>query len=211
MASSTVHLAIIEELLRKRKFRDPERLRFGSILPDFRKGGNSHLSKYLCEGAKKTNDLIGFREMFFDKMCTDDLYLGYYLHLFQDIGYRHFVYDKYEWDPMREGNVDRLHNDYAIVNPYIVSKYALCKEITVPDGFEEEPLSGIAEFDTDNLLKAIKEYVTTITEGSPFFFTKEMTDSFIAESVEACMEELGRMDRGEPMADSDALAWSKLK
>lgn len=209
MASSTVHLAIIEELLRKRKFNDPDKLRFGVVLPDFRKGGNSHFSKHFGVGTKKTNDLNGFREMFLEKMRTDDLYLGYYLHLFQDIGYRHFVYDVHGWDPIREGNVERLHNDYAIVNPYIVSKYGLKKEMAVPDGFFKEPLSKIAEFDIDMLLKSMKEFVTTKTEGEIFFFTHEMTDTFIADSVKACMEELDRLDRGEPMADSDALAWEK--
>jgi len=209
MASSTVHLAIIEELLRKRKFTDPDRLRFGAVLPDFRKGGNSHFSKHFGVGTKKTNDINRFREMFGEKMRTDDLYLGYYLHLFQDIGYRHFVYDVHDWDPLREGNVERLHNDYAIVNPYIVSKYGLKKEIVVPNGFFDEPLSKIAEFDTDWLLKSMEEFVTTKTEGEIFFFTHEMTDTFIVDSVNECMDELGRMDRGEPMADGDALAWEK--
>ena len=209
MASSTVHLAIIEELLRKRKFSNPDRLRFGSVLPDFRKGGNSHFSKHFGVGTKKTNDLNGFREKFFDKMRTDDLYLGYYLHLFQDIGYRHFVYDVHRWDPMREGNVDRLHNDYAIVNSYIVSKYGLKKEMTVPSGFLDEPLSKVAEFDIDMLIRSMEEFVTIKKEGEIFFFTHEMTDTFIADSVKACMEELDRMDHGEPMADGDALAWGK--
>lgn len=209
MASSTVHLAIIEELLRKREFNDPDRLRFGSVLPDFRKGGNSHFSKHFGVGTKKTNDLNGFREMFLEKMHSDDLYLGYYMHLLQDIGYRHFVYDVHGWDPLTAGNVDRLHNDYAIVNPYIVSKYGLDREIVLPKGFWDEPLCKIAEFDTDMLLKSMKEFVTTKTEGEIFFFTHEMTDAFIADSVKVCMEELDRMERGEPMSDSDALAWEK--
>ena len=81
--------------------------------------------------------------------------------------------------------------------------------MAVPDGFFDEPLSKIAEFDIDMLLKSIKEFVTTKTEGEIFFFTHEMTDTFIVDSVKACMEELDHMDRGEPMADSDALAWEK--
>lgn len=55
-------------------------------------------------------------------MKTDDLYLGYYLHLVQDICYRHFVYDKYKWNPMIPGNVEKLHKDYSIINIYVATR-----------------------------------------------------------------------------------------
>ena len=64
MASSTVHLAITEELIRRREFKNPDRLRFGSVLPDFRKSGNSHFFIYPCGRFKKSYDLAGFRERF---------------------------------------------------------------------------------------------------------------------------------------------------
>lgn len=62
MASSTVHLAITEELIRRRSFKDPERLRFGAVLPDFRKSGNGHLFIYPCGGYRKAYDMTGLRK-----------------------------------------------------------------------------------------------------------------------------------------------------
>ena len=209
MASSTVHLAITEELIRRRAFKNPDRLRFGSVLPDFRKSGNSHFFIYPCGRLKKSYDLAGFRERFGERMRQDDLYLGYYLHLLQDIGYRHFVYDRYHWNPRIAGNVDRLHNDYALVNPHIVATYRLKDNLSVPDGFEREPLAEVAEFDTDSLLSSMHEFLTQNPTGEIFFFTREMSDAFIAESVEACLSELDRMERGEPLTDGYANAWAQ--
>lgn len=41
--------------------------------------------KLICSGTKKTYDLTAFRSRFGRKVMTDDLYLGYYLHLVQDL------------------------------------------------------------------------------------------------------------------------------
>ena len=209
MASSTVHLAITEELIRRRKFSNPERLRFGAVLPDFRKSGNSHLFIFPCGGYKKAYDMAGFLARVGERMREDDLYLGYYLHLVQDIGYRHYVYDRYKWNPMLEGNVERLHRDYALVNPHIVARYGLQNNIVVPEGFAAEPLTELAEFDTDGLLRSMQEYLTQQPEGDIFFFTREMSDEFIEESVEECLKELDRIERGEPLADGYDNAWER--
>ena len=63
-----------------------------------------------------------FRSKYGELMKTDDLYLGYYLHLVQDICYRHFVYDKYKWNPMIPGNVEKLHKDYSIIKIYVATR-----------------------------------------------------------------------------------------
>jgi len=207
MASSTVHLAITEELIRRRPFKNPDRLRFGSVLPDFRKEGNSHFFLYPCGGWKKTYDFVGFRERFATQMRQDDLHLGYYLHLLQDLGYRHFVYDRYNWNPRIEGNVDRLHNDYSLVNPHIVAKYHLADTMPVPEDFDREPLFEVAAFDLDTFQKNMHEFLTQKPEGEIFFFTREMSDAFIAESVESCLAELDRMERGEPLTSGYDNAW----
>ena len=209
MASSAVHLAITEELIRRRKFRNPDRLRFGAVLPDFRKSGNSHLFIYPCGGYKKAYDMAGFRALFAERIREDDLYLGYYLHLVQDIGYRHYVYDRYQWNPMLPGNVDRLHNDYTLVNPHIVARYRLQNKLTIPEDFASEPLAELAEFDTDELLRAMQVFLTEKPEGEVFFFTQEMTDEFIEESIAACMEEIDRIERGEPLTDGYDNAWER--
>ena len=86
-------------------------------------------------------------------MKQDELYLGYYLHLIQDIIYRHFVYDKYHWNPLIPSNVEKLHRDYAIGNYYVVQKYRLKNEVIIPADFDEEPINQICTFDLDSLVQ----------------------------------------------------------
>lgn len=43
-------------------------------------------------------DLDGYLSKFGDKM-DDELYLGYYLHLIQDLVFREIIYDQYKWNP----------------------------------------------------------------------------------------------------------------
>ena len=48
MASSMIHLAIVQEMRKKVSFRDINRLFLGVILPDGAVAGNSHLKKKIC-------------------------------------------------------------------------------------------------------------------------------------------------------------------
>ncbi|MBQ7925133.1 MAG: hypothetical protein IJ335_02450, partial [Lachnospiraceae bacterium] len=91
MASSIVHLAITNELIKRYSFRDVHRLKYGSVIVDAGYNGNSHLKINVFDGQKKTYDFDSFRQMFGEKMREDDFYLGYYLHLVQDVLYRRFV------------------------------------------------------------------------------------------------------------------------
>ena len=109
MASSMIHLAVVQEMMKEVSFRDIARLRLGVILPDGAVEGNSHLKKKICENTRYMYDLEIFREQYGAYMKKDDLYLGYYLHLIQDMLY-----------PMRRktpcfsyGDIRRVHRIYA--------------------------------------------------------------------------------------------------
>ena len=93
MASIIMHLAVTSEVAKNYKFKNMDRLMFGATLPDASKGKAAHLHKFVWGYNKKVYDFEFYREKFGELMKTDDLYLGYYLHLVQDICYRHFVYD----------------------------------------------------------------------------------------------------------------------
>ena len=143
MASSIIHLAVTNELSKHHTFKDENRLKFGAILPDAGKDKAGHVNKFIWGRNKKSYDFEFFRNKFGELMRQDDLYLGYYLHLVQDICYRHFVYDKYHWNPMIPGNVEKLHKDYSIINHYVAEKYNLKNDITVPVNFDSEPIHRI--------------------------------------------------------------------
>jgi len=130
MASSIMHMAVTKIIADKLSLGNLERLMLGAVLPDAcAEGGmkiNSHLDILFCsttrktydlaassgdygikdvDNIKKTYDLTAFREKFAEKINTDNLYLGYYLHLVQDLVYRNFVYHEHHWNPHISGNV----------------------------------------------------------------------------------------------------------
>ncbi len=207
MASSIVHLAIVSELIKMLDFSDPDRLKFGAVVADAGVKGNSHLKINVMDDKKKTYDLDGFRAMFGKKMLTDDLYLGYYLHLVQDALYRHYVYDRHHWNPTLQGSIEKLHKDYALVNPYLEEKYGLVNDLKIPDGFENEDINRLCIFDAPGFMKELATYFIPVPEEPVFFFTKEMSDEFIGEAVEYCIEEIRKIRNGEKGIDMMEYAW----
>ena len=213
MASSIIHLAITNELIKRLSFTDANRLKFGAIVVDAGVGGNkygtAHMKVNVQDGTKKTYDFDRYREMFGERMLKDDLYLGYYLHLVQDALYRNFVYDRYHWNPVLPGNVERLHKDYEIINQYVINKYGLVNDLIVPDRFEDEALNQISAFDTKGLMQDMSSYFLPMDEEPIFFFTKEMSDEFIEEAVEFCVDEVKKIRNGERGIDMLTYAWKR--
>lgn len=211
MASRIIHLAITNCILKNYGYKDRNRLDLGSVLPDAGAGGNSHLKISIANGAKKTYDLSGFRSRFFQKMMEDDLYLGYYLHLIQDMYFRDFMYNRCHWNPLPPGNVGRLHNDYALTNQYVIQKYALSDTIAIPAEFDAEPLNELGPFTIRQFLTDMKADFQNCPTGVIFFFTREMADEFISCAVEKCAQEIDSLCNGQNCLDEKALAWRNFK
>ena len=209
MASSIMHLAVINELARRFQFKDLNRLRFGAVLPDAGEKDESHLKISVCGSNKQTYDLENFRSRFGALIRTDDRYLGYYLHLLQDMVYRHFVYDRYHWDPTIPGNVEKLHNDYAITNHYIAGKYGLQDDLAVPEKIDSEQICELCCFDIHGLMSAVTNSYHEFHEGEIFFFSNEMADEYIAEAAKVCLSELEAVSYGGKLTDSYDNAWEK--
>lgn len=210
MASSIIHYAITCELIKRRQFNNPDRLKLGSILVDSGYNGNSHMKISVAGGHKNTYDLDGYKSIYGELMKQDDLYLGYYLHLIQDILYRHLVYDKYHWNPLIPGNVEKLHRDYAIGNFYVVQKYNLKNEVTIPADFDKEPINQVCSFDLEGLVQNMNLYFEPSEEDDIFSFTKEMADEYIAEAVGYCIQELDNLECQNAGTDGYLSAWNRM-
>lgn len=210
MASSIIHYAITCELIKRRQFNNPDRLKLGSILVDSGYNGNSHMKISVAGGHKNTYDLDGYKSIYGELMKQDDLYLGYYLHLIQDILYRHLVYDKYHWNPLIPGNVEKLHRDYAIGNFYVVQKYNLKNEVTIPADYDKEPINQVCSFDLEGLVQNMNSYFEPSEEDDIFFFTKEMADEYIAEAVGYCIQELDNLECQNAGTDGYLSAWNRM-
>ena len=178
-------------------------------MPDAATSGNSHLKISISGGTKKTYDLTGFRSGFLSEMLQDDLYLGYYLHLIQDLYFRDYVYRRYHWNPLPPGNVERLHHDYALINQYVIQKYALSDTITVPVSFGDEPINELGCFSIREFLTDMKTDFQSGLTGTAFFFTKEMADEFIAYACGKCEREINSIFNGLKCLDEKTLAWQR--
>ena len=161
-----MHLAVTKKICETYRCKDPKRLNFGAVLPDYSGDRQrAHMRAIFWGRNKRTYDLNGFRELFGEKMREDDLYLGYYLHLVQDVCYRHFVYDRFHWNPNIPGHVEKLHNDYNILNRYVREKYGLHNDLSIPSGFSEEPLSRLALFYPEDAIARMDSFFTQDSEG----------------------------------------------
>ncbi len=207
MASRVMHLAITDCVSKIYKCRDKNRFRLGSVLPDAAVAGNSHWKISIFGGTKKTYDLTGFRLNFLDKILADDLYLGYYLHLVQDLLFREFVYSRYQWNPRLEGNPKRLHGDYGLLNPYIIEKYGVFDDIAVPPSLDAEPICKVCSFAVYKFLADMKTDFTNIPTGAAYFFTKKMADEFIELTISKCAQEIYALFHDLESIDEIALAW----
>ncbi|MCM1308165.1 MAG: hypothetical protein NC223_06165 [Butyrivibrio sp.] len=186
MASSAVHMAVTKLTAEKLNMKVSDRLLKGAVLPDFcADKGNSHLKFQI--GARQTYCLSGFRACYESFMAEDDLYLGYYLHLVQDLLFRNFVYKKHHFNPHISGNVLRLHNDYRLINAYVLEKYGLRGRLVHP---------------------ALKEQSEPprMKDGI-FFFTEQMADDFIQGSCGICAAELDAFFHGQKYMDEYEWAW----
>ena len=161
----------------------------------------------LSDVGKITYDLTKYLALFRDKMQADDLYLGYYLHLIQDMVYRDFVYHEHHWNPMIPGNVERLHNDYRIINTYVIKQYRLQNDIVMPDDMEKESIFNLYPFGIYHLLEELNADFAKEVTGDIFFFTEEMADLFISKAANVCLKEIEALHRGERYIDEFQWAW----
>ncbi len=210
MASRLLHLAVAEKLMKQFPIKDINRFRLGSILPDaynsaFSKS-DSHLKILVCGKSKKTYDLDGYLLKFIDKM-DDELYLGYYMHLIQDLVFREIIYDKYKWNPQIPGNVEQLYNDYRLINAWAIKRYGLKNDIKLISKLECERIYSIYPFEIKSFLNDMALDYSDKPEGKSFFFTTEMADEFVTIATESCMKELKALKEGKHYIDAYERAW----
>jgi len=213
MASRVMHLAITNELIQQYEFQDVERLRFGTVIPDGvpnrEEYMSSHFKMTIGDEGERTYDLTSFRKQFSNRMKTDDLYLGYYLHLIQDLLYRHFVYDRYHWDPRPEGHLERLYDDYRQINARLINRYEMQKDMRIPQGFAAEPINEVAVFTPDQFMEEYVKDFQPIAYKERFFFTDEMADEYIQWAVAFCKKELDAVKNGTYYFDEYEWSWGK--
>ena len=187
MASSLMHLAVAERLAERTA--QPELFRLGCVLVDaFGQAG--HFRNTAADG-RRFFDLPRFRTEYGDRLLRDDFCLGYYLHLVQDMVYRQMIHVEHGWNPHIPGNVERLHEDYRLLNPFLVRAYGL-RPPEMADGLADNAAAFL-----DDLRGQFAPY----GGGEPFFLTESLAAEYIDRAAKVCSAELDALRAGRPGAD----------
>lgn len=208
MASRILHLAAAKLILDEHPMADEKRFRLGSILPDAGARVSAHFRIRIDGGTKTMMALSDFRARFADKM-DDPLYLGYYLHLVQDIVFRKVFYLDHGWKTDSLEKIERLYADYRILNTWAIGKFALRDDLTVPENFSAEPLAAVSDFELPEFLAELHaDFTTPPPPGDCVYFTKAIAEEFLAAAVPLCLREIAALRDGATTVDECAWAWS---
>ncbi len=213
MAQRTIHYLIGEELIGM-GVRDVDRFRVGNLLPDaiedlvFRDLTHYQREEMVGGESKRFSDFERFRREFAPLVETDGLYLGYYMHLVEDACYRRF-WNRVRFAPrdMTRENVAVLHNDYHLLNYYIVSHYGIRDELVMPERFEDEPVNRIYPFLLRDFLGEMRGDFTEHPQGTTHYLTETLLEEFLAGAMPVCREALRRILAGEEPMDPRDLTW----
>ena len=213
MAQRTIHYLLGEELIGL-GVRDVDRFRVGNLLPDaiedliFRDLTHYQTDTQIGGETKRLSDFERFRREFAPLVETDGLYLGYYMHLVEDACYRRF-WKKIGFPErhMTREKVAVLHNDYHLLNAYIVRSRGLRDELVFPAGFEREPINRLYPFLLKDFLEEMRGDFTEDPQGTTHYMTEALLEEYLSGAMDVCRDALRRILSGEELLDARSLTW----
>ena len=213
MAQRTIHYLFGELFSRQIELKDKNRFLIGSIMPDaYADISDRDTTHYKV----KTNEIVYFdfnmfREQYNELIMKDDLYLGYYMHLVEDAFYRKFIYNEDNKMPSSQEDVVILHNDYHILNSYIVSKYNIQNKINNVIDFSNEPINNLASFRVNEFIDEMSYDFNEQITGDTHFITEDMLDEFVEKYVPLGLEELQSIRSGKFNLQAIDYAWARKR
>lgn len=214
MAQRTIHYLIGEELIRGVGVRDADRFRIGNLLPDAIEGLRwrdltHYQKKLLLNGAERRySDFEQFRREFAAEVERDDLYLGYYMHLVEDACYRLLWREYGLWQKIKtEADVEILHQDYHLLNAYIVRRWDIRDELVYPAGFESEPINRIYPFLLRQFLEEMRGDFSEDPRGEMRLISAEFVERYVRDYLDLCRDALTRMLERRAPLDPTSMTW----
>ncbi len=212
MAQRTIHYLFGEMIAGQVEIADQERFLLGSIMPDAIEACDRNKSHFKVKtDTYKFFDFEAYRNQYFEQMLQDDLYLGYYMHLVEDAFYRAMFYQDRFTMPRTKEEVVHLHNDYHILNCYIVKKYNIRNILRKNITLEHEPIGNIATFLIDEFLNEMSCDFTEQTEGNTVFLTESMLDEFVETYLPLAVEEVKNLKKGTSILRARDYTWPRKR
>lgn len=214
MAQYTLHLVLAKLLVQKANIKNENRFALGHILPDAvldrENRDKSHYIISLDNGKSKAYDFQQFGVTYKEKILNDELYLGYYMHLVEDALYRKLLYRDYGLRDVGRcpEKVAVLHNDYHLINRYVVEKHRLKNELIIPGNFDKEEIHGIADFGSlESYLQEREQDFHEKLVGTTVYFTEKMADEYIEKYLGQCVEEMKAIGNSEEFLKTKDYKW----
>ena len=101
----------------------------------------------------------------------------------------------------------KLHNDYRLINRYVIDKYKLKNSVRLPENFDSEKLHEVFFLDTSTLYSELAEDFASSGEGRTAFFTEKMADDFVTQSVGLCLDEISALKNGKSSLEGNKYLW----
>ena len=213
MAQRMIHYLIGTRLLEKEDCGDRMRFLLGSVLPDaYRSRKERDASHFVrrTDSGMVFYDAGGFFDAYRDRIPSDGLYLGYYMHLVEDVFYRTFIRKDKKLEIFGIPDAVRiLHNDYRLLNRYIIETYGLRNEIVMPADLLQEPVLQCADFACEEFLKEFEGDFCVMGEGNTVYITGEMLEEFLAAYYPLIEQEYLRVLHGQGKMNAQKYAWKR--
>lgn len=210
MAQRTIHYLFGDIISKHVEIKDKDRFLLGNIIVDAVDASERNQAHFKVRTDSHSYfDFEAFANKYREQMLQDDLYLGYYMHLVEDAFYRAFIYeDRFEM-PKTQDEVKILHNDYHILNAYIVQKYHMQNELVKEFDLKDEELSEIATFYTKECLIGLSQEFEEQTTGETRFLTEAMLDEFVDKYMQLAIDEVESIKKGTSILKALDYAWSR--
>lgn len=211
MAQRTIHYLFGELFSQQIEIKDKQRFLLGNVLPDaYANGSDRDKTHYIVKTDTQVYfDFSKFRDEYDVLIRSDDLYLGYYMHLVEDAFYRQFLYSDRVIRPRNPEEVTMLHNDYHILNSHIVNQYQLQNTLIYPIDIKSETINNIAEFRVGEFLQDMSCDFADQATGTTRLLTEDLLDEFIEEYVSLGLQELQRVRSGSTLLRPIDFAWKR--
>lgn len=214
MAQRMIHYMIGEMLAQETELKDKNRFLIGSVIPDaycdIRYRDITHF-RYFSEDRKfSCYDIDRFRDTYRDQILRDDLYLGYYMHLVEDVFYRRLIRNDHKITVFGYADkVSILHRDYHVLNRYIRERWNLRYEVNVPEDLGNEDIFRIAEFNIPDFLKALEDDFSETTEAETVYVTEAMIEEFMKRYYPLIAMEFSHAAAGDFRLRAADYAWKR--
>lgn len=212
MAQRTIHYLFGDMISKHVEIQDKARFLFGMILPDAFDAGERDKSHFkIRTDTHSYFDFEAFRKKYLNRMLQDDLYLGYYMHLVEDAFYRAFIYEDRFVMPRTQDEVIILHNDYHLLNAYIVKKYNIHNILEKEFDLKKEPISEITNFHTKECIAGLLQEFVEQPTGTTRFLTENMLDEFVEKYIQLAIDEVRNIKTGNSILEVMDYAWLRKR